>query len=124
MKYFKQDKPEYIVGRSNLALTIFVPYDCPNHCPFCTSKSEYANTENFNIDKITASLKKIGNIRYISDIVITGGEPFADLTKLQYLLDHCKHYHKNHLKKIWMKKLLILFWNISIILMITKNIYI
>ena len=95
MKYFKQDTIEYIVGRSNLALTIFVPYDCPNHCPFCTSKSEYANTENFNIDKITASLKKVGNLRPITDIVITGGEPFADLTKLQYLLDHCRHYHKN-----------------------------
>lgn len=94
MKIFN-NTPQYIVGRSNLALTIFVPYDCPNNCPFCTSKNEYVNTENFNIDKIAASLKKVGNLRQITDIVITGGEPFADLTKLQYLLDNCKHYYKN-----------------------------
>ena len=95
MRYLNQYKPEYIMGRSNLALTIFVPYDCPNHCPFCTSKSEYNNTENFNIEKIIKSLKKVADLTQIKDIVITGGEPFADLTKLQYLLDHCKHYHKN-----------------------------
>ena len=95
MRIFKEEKPQYIVGRNNLAITIFVPYDCPNHCPFCTSKSEYANTESFSIDKIAAALKKVGYLRYVSDIVITGGEPFADLVKLQYILDHCKHYHKN-----------------------------
>lgn len=94
MKIFN-NPPQYIVGRSNLAITVFVPYDCPNNCPFCTSKNEYTNMENFNIDKITASLKKVGNLRQIKDIVITGGEPFADLKKLQYLLDHCKHYYKN-----------------------------
>lgn len=32
--------PKYILGRSNLAMTIFVSYDCPNHCPFCTSKED------------------------------------------------------------------------------------
>lgn len=31
----------YICGRSNLALTIQVPYDCPNTCPFCTAKAKY-----------------------------------------------------------------------------------
>ena len=29
---------EYVAGRNNLACTIFVPFDCDNNCPFCTSK--------------------------------------------------------------------------------------
>ena len=32
---------EYVAGRNNLACTIFVPYDCDNNCPFCTSKWMY-----------------------------------------------------------------------------------
>lgn len=95
MKYFKQNNIKYILGRSNLALTIFVPYDCPNHCPFCTSKSEYKNKDNFSMEAILKSLKKVGNISYIKDIVITGGEPFADLEQLQCLLDECKKYNKH-----------------------------
>ena len=95
MRYLKNNAIQYSVGRSNLALTIFVPYDCPNHCPFCTSKEEYHNAENFDIEKIIESLDKVAYIPFITDIVITGGEPFADLTKLQYLLDKCKLYHKH-----------------------------
>ena len=30
-----------IVGRSNLSITVFVPWDCENKCPFCTTKSLY-----------------------------------------------------------------------------------
>lgn len=31
----------FIKGRSNLSCTIFVPWDCNNHCRFCTSKHMY-----------------------------------------------------------------------------------
>ena len=87
---------KYIVGRSNLALTIFVPYDCPNKCPFCTSKDDYRDTKDFGLEKITKALKKVRNcLGPVPDIVITGGEPFADLEQLQTLLDECKRYHKN-----------------------------
>ena len=84
----------YIIGRGNLAITIFVPYDCPNHCPFCTSKNEYANGAEFSLTKILVALKKAADIPYITDIVITGGEPFADLRKLQRLLDACVRTRK------------------------------
>ena len=74
---------EYVVGRSNLALTIFVPYDCPNHCPFCTSKDDYKDTSTFSLDEIIKSIRNIAYLPQITDIVITGGEPFADLKSLQ-----------------------------------------
>lgn len=87
---------QYILGRSNLAVTIFVPYDCPNNCPFCTSKDEYTDTSNFSLRKILTSLDQVAGLNQVRDIVITGGEPFADLTKLQIILDACKkHCDKN-----------------------------
>lgn len=85
---------KYVVGRNNLALTIFVPYDCPNNCPFCTSKKDYKDSKNFNLDKILKSIKQIAYLNQIKDIVITGGEPFADLNKLQIILNECKKYNK------------------------------
>ena len=33
-------------------VTIFVPYDCRNHCPFCVNKQEYANAEGFSVEAI------------------------------------------------------------------------
>lgn len=86
---------QYVEGRSNLALTIFVPYDCPNKCPFCTSKEDYKNNTNFSLNKILNSIKKVAYLDQIKDIVITGGEPFADLDKLQKILNICKNYNKN-----------------------------
>jgi len=89
----------YIIGRTNLAVTIFVPYDCPNHCPFCNSKKEYKNKENFSMEKIIESVNNVVYHNGVKDIVITGGEPFADLEQLQILLDTLKPavlgYHKN-----------------------------
>ena len=85
----------YIVGRNNLAITIFVPYDCPNHCPFCTSKDDYKDTSDFSLTKILDSAKEVlDNLPPIRDIVITGGEPFADLNQLQTILDVCAQYKK------------------------------
>lgn len=86
---------KYIVGRNNLAVTIFVPYDCPNHCPFCTSKEDYNDSATFSLEKILESISAVGNIRQVSDFVITGGEPFADLAKLQKILDICAVFRKN-----------------------------
>lgn len=74
----------YIQGRSNLATTIFVPYDCPNNCPFCTSKKDYKDTKDFSLRKILNSFKKTPHTK---DVVITGGEPFADLASLQKIID-------------------------------------
>lgn len=78
---------KYIVGRNNLAITIFVPYDCPNHCPFCTSKSDYKDMGDFSLPNILESLDKVLVFPQIRDVVITGGEPFADLEKLGIILN-------------------------------------
>lgn len=86
---------KYIVGRSNLALTIFVPYDCPNHCPFCTSKLEYKDTTTFSLGKICDMINEVGPLSPITDIVITGGEPFADLDSLQKILNCCSVLQKH-----------------------------
>lgn len=86
---------KYIVGRSNLAVTIFVPYDCPNHCPFCTSKTEYSNTANFSLTGILESVEKVASLSSVKDIVITGGEPFANLEILQKIIDKCAAFKKN-----------------------------
>ena len=36
-------KPTFVSGRNNLAVTIMVPFDCPNNCPFCESKKDIPN---------------------------------------------------------------------------------
>ena len=97
--YYFNNNIKYVVGRSILALTIFVPYDCYNHCPFCTSKDDYSDTSKFSLSNITKAISDLLIYRGISinikDIVITGGEPFADLNKLQILLDACKPFKKH-----------------------------
>lgn len=84
----------YQSGRSNLALTVFVPYDCKNNCPFCTSKEMYKNPC-ADMTEIINQIKVLGNLNLVRDIVFTGGEPFADLAKLEELLYAAKSTGKN-----------------------------
>ena len=74
--------------------TVFVPYDCNNHCPFCVNKKEYADTSTFSLDKIINSIKLINDITPNCDFVFTGGEPFANLSSLQKMLDIIPKSHK------------------------------
>ena len=69
---------KFLVGRKNLACTIFVPFDCDNNCPFCTSKKMYKNID-LNPEAIMDKIKLINGNYDISEFVLTGGEPFADL---------------------------------------------
>lgn len=75
-------------GRDNLALTIFVPYDCKNRCPFCSSKETYG-THRPSMDNVKYQLKRILTEFYfpIKDVVFTGGEPMADVDGLKELVD-------------------------------------
>ena len=77
---------DYKIGRDNFALTIFVPVDCKNGCSFCTSKKDYQiNKPDFG--KVFNAISTIANYNIpFSDIVITGGEPFADITALKIIL--------------------------------------
>ena len=79
----------YYAGRANLACTIFVPYDCSNNCPFCTSKWMYSKLDK-NLDSILEHIKYINNCPVISEFVITGGEPIANLKILKTIIDKCE----------------------------------
>ena len=85
---------KYKIGRNNLAATIYVPYDCNNNCPFCTSKIEYKR--HFpNVGRIVKALKSLVDNPLIQDIVFTGGEPLANMTILKMLVDITKNKGKN-----------------------------
>ena len=78
---------DYKIGRDNFALTIFMPVDCKNGCSFCTSKKDYqVNKPDFG--KVFNAISTIAHYNIpFSDIVITGGEPFADITALKIILE-------------------------------------
>lgn len=79
---------EYLSGRSNLACTIFVPWDCNNNCPFCTSKHMYSEMKDeFNLDEIIRKIKLINLNPYVKEFVLTGGEPLSNLDNLKKLID-------------------------------------
>ncbi|MEG1657619.1 MAG: 4Fe-4S cluster-binding domain-containing protein [Oscillibacter sp.] len=74
-------------------MTIFVPYDCQNHCPFCINKEEYANLDGFSAEKICESIARMHAITPTCDFVFTGGEPLANLSALQHMLDQIPTSH-------------------------------
>ena len=82
-------KPKFVSGRNNLALTVMVPFDCPNNCPFCESKKEYA-TNRPNLNGVLNTMElffKRNNTLDIPEVVITGGEPMADIRALYAILN-------------------------------------
>ena len=84
----------YKTREGGATVTIFVPYDCRNHCPFCINKPEYADCTGFSAEKIIDSIKVMDGITPRCDFVFTGGEPFANLTKLQQMLDAIPKTHR------------------------------
>ena len=84
----------YKTREGGATVTIFVPYDCRNHCPFCINKKEYADTSAFSLAKICDSIRTMDAITPRCDFVFTGGEPFADLASLQIMLDCIPRTHK------------------------------
>lgn len=80
MKYVIENR------RSNLALTIFVPWNCSKNCNFCTTKNEY-NQELSTIKDIKKLMNRtLKKITFITDIVISGGEPLDNSNDLYYLI--------------------------------------
>ena len=77
----------YKTREGGCTCTVFVPYDCNNHCPFCINKKEYTDTSSFSLEKIIESIKVINSITPRCDFVFTGGEPLANLKSLQKMLD-------------------------------------
>jgi hypothetical protein len=87
-------KHPYKTRQGGATVTIFVPYNCRNHCPFCINKEEYAHPEGFSVHKICDSIKRMDSITPYCDFVFTGGEPFANLESLQRMLDVIPTTHK------------------------------
>lgn len=82
-------KPTFVTGRDNLALTVMVPFDCPNNCPFCESKKEYA-AHRPSLDNVINSIKKFfrdNNTLKVPEVVITGGEPMANILALRKIIN-------------------------------------
>ena len=77
---------KFVVGRNNLACTIFVPFDCDNNCPFCTSKKMYKNIE-LRPDRIIEKILMVNNNPDVTEYVLTGGEPFANLDETKRLIN-------------------------------------
>lgn len=84
----------YKTREGGATVTVFVPYDCKNHCPFCINKEEYANTTDFSLEKICESIRLMDKITPRCDFVFTGGEPFANLEAFQVMLDAVPPTHK------------------------------
>ena len=77
----------YKTREGGATVTVFVPYNCSNNCPFCINKAEYDNPVGFSAEKICDSVRRMDRITPCCDFVFTGGEPFADLEVLQQMLD-------------------------------------
>ena len=84
----------YICREGGATVTVFVPYDCGNNCPFCINKQEYADTSGFSAEAICESIAALHAITPACDFVFTGGEPLADLDTLQLMLDRIPEGHR------------------------------
>ena len=84
----------YKTREGGATVTVFVPYDCGNHCPFCINKQEYADCTGFSLEKIIESIRVMDEITPRCDFVFTGGEPLARLDSLQRMLDEIPSTHK------------------------------
>ena len=84
----------YKTREGGATVTVFVPYDCRNHCPFCINKQEYADMSGFSLEKICQSIRRMDAITPRCDFVFTGGEPMANLESLQTMLDCIPATHR------------------------------
>ncbi|MBQ1241779.1 MAG: 4Fe-4S cluster-binding domain-containing protein [Oscillospiraceae bacterium] len=84
----------YKTRAGGATVTIFVPYDCRNNCPFCINKKEYSDCSGFSVEAILKSIAVMDSITPECDFVFTGGEPFAQLDALQRMLDAIPATHK------------------------------
>lgn len=87
-------KNPYKTRTGGATVTVFVPYDCGNHCPFCINKGEYADLTGFSAEEIRKSIRKMCEVTPACDFVFTGGEPLADLGSLQTMLNEIPGGHK------------------------------
>ena len=74
--------------KNGATITVLVPYDCNNNCPFCVNKADYRDKyQNKDINKVIEGMIKLDAITPNCDYVFSGGEPFANLESLVILLE-------------------------------------
>lgn len=82
--------------KNGATITILVPYDCNNNCPFCVNKADYRDKyKNKDIDKVMKDMIRLDAITPNCDYVFSGGEPFANLEQLERLLETVREINKN-----------------------------
>ena len=82
--------------KNGATITILVPYDCNNNCPFCVNKVDYRDKYKIkDIDKVIESMIKLDSITPNCDYVFSGGEPFANLKSLILLLETVRDLNNN-----------------------------
>ena len=91
--FVKKDLIKKDFNKIGPTVTLFVPYDCNNACPFCVNKREYRDTSLFDLNRCYQSLDLLNRIFPYNDIVLTGGEPLAELDTLQDILGHIAEGH-------------------------------
>ena len=84
----------YKTRNGGATVTVFVPYNCHNHCPFCINKAEYEDMTGFSEEAICQSIRLMDSLTPFCDFVFTGGEPFANMDSLQRMLDCIPVTHK------------------------------
>lgn len=88
---------KYVTRTGGATVTVFVPYDCNNHCPFCINKAEYSDTSKFDLNEIIKSIKIMSLLNPECDFVFTGGEPLANLPALEMMLQAVNpNYNAKH----------------------------
>ena len=85
---------KYMTREGGATVTVFVPYDCKNNCPFCINKQEYRDRTGFSVEKVCQSIRMLHEITPKCDFVFTGGEPLANLESLQRMLDAVPTTHR------------------------------
>ncbi len=66
---------KYMTREGGATVTVFVPYDCKNHCPFCINKQEYQNPVGFSVEKVCQSIRMFHDITPGATLFSPAGSP-------------------------------------------------
>ena len=88
-------KHPYKTREGGATVTIFVPYDCKNHCPFCINKGEYADMTGFSAGEDLPEHRADGRHHARTATSSSpGASPSPTWTSLQVMLDKIPTTHK------------------------------